>query len=211
MPGSVRAPLPIPLRWRSNRSRHTTRFAPASSPGRRGPIGPRRPRSAARRPRATSLLELPVSSQDALDAPASGDSRRLGLARRVEEAWARLHGVYVAVRGVASPAVARILIVGGGCRGRCWLSDLIGQGHAVRITTRGESGRAAIEATGAECRDRHTRSSGHPARSLGRGDDRLLDARHGSGRSRAGAGAARLSLGVVSRPGDRHDHAWLRV
>jgi hypothetical protein len=47
--------------------------------------------------------------------------------------------------------VARILIVGGGCRGRCLAEHLIGQGHAVRITTRGESGRAAIEATGAEC------------------------------------------------------------
>jgi hypothetical protein len=47
--------------------------------------------------------------------------------------------------------VARILIVGGGCRGRELASSLVGEGHAARITTRGEVGRAAIEATGAEC------------------------------------------------------------
>jgi hypothetical protein len=47
--------------------------------------------------------------------------------------------------------VARILIVAGGCRGRRLAGDLIGEGHAVRVTTRGEAGRAAIEATGAEC------------------------------------------------------------
>jgi nucleoside-diphosphate-sugar epimerase len=47
--------------------------------------------------------------------------------------------------------VARILIVGGGCRGRRLASELTGEGHAVRITTRAEAGRAAIEATGAEC------------------------------------------------------------
>jgi hypothetical protein len=55
-------------------------------------------------------------------------------------------------RRVASPAVARILIVGGGCRGRRLAARLVKEGgHAVRITTRCESGRAAIEATGAEC------------------------------------------------------------
>lgn len=47
--------------------------------------------------------------------------------------------------------MARILIVGGGCRGRRLTSDLIDQGHAVRATTRTDSGRAAIEAGGAEC------------------------------------------------------------
>jgi hypothetical protein len=47
--------------------------------------------------------------------------------------------------------VARILIVAGGCRGRRLATDLVGDGHAVRITTRAEAGRAAIEATGAEC------------------------------------------------------------
>jgi nucleoside-diphosphate-sugar epimerase len=47
--------------------------------------------------------------------------------------------------------VARILIVGGGCRGRRLASALVGEGHAVRITTRAETGRAAIEQAGAEC------------------------------------------------------------
>jgi hypothetical protein len=47
--------------------------------------------------------------------------------------------------------VARILIVGGGCRGRRFAVEMIGRGHAVRATTRTESGRAAIEAGGAEC------------------------------------------------------------
>jgi hypothetical protein len=47
--------------------------------------------------------------------------------------------------------VARILIVGGGCRGRRLAATLIGDGHTVRITTREEAGRAAIEASGAEC------------------------------------------------------------
>ncbi len=48
-------------------------------------------------------------------------------------------------------AVARILIVAGGCRGRQLASALVADGHAVRVSTRTESGRAAIEATGAEC------------------------------------------------------------
>jgi uncharacterized protein YbjT (DUF2867 family) len=48
-------------------------------------------------------------------------------------------------------AVARVLIVAGGCRGRRLSEELIGSGHAVRATTRGEAGRAAIEASGAEC------------------------------------------------------------
>jgi hypothetical protein len=47
--------------------------------------------------------------------------------------------------------VARILIVGGGCRGRTLASELIADRHAVRITTRTEAGRGAIEALGAEC------------------------------------------------------------
>jgi len=47
--------------------------------------------------------------------------------------------------------VARILIVGGGCRGRRLAEQMAEQGHAVRMTTRREVGRAAIEATGAEC------------------------------------------------------------
>jgi hypothetical protein len=47
--------------------------------------------------------------------------------------------------------VARILIVGGGCRGRLLASEMVRAGEVVRITTRSEAGRAAIEATGAEC------------------------------------------------------------
>jgi hypothetical protein len=52
--------------------------------------------------------------------------------------------------------VARVLIVGGGCRGRALARELRGEGHAVRITTRPDGPelaqrRAAIEAAGAEC------------------------------------------------------------
>jgi hypothetical protein len=47
--------------------------------------------------------------------------------------------------------VARILFVGGGARARALAPALIADGHAVRITTRGETGRAAIEAVGGEC------------------------------------------------------------
>lgn len=47
--------------------------------------------------------------------------------------------------------MARVLIVGGGCRGRRLAGALVEDGHALRITTRSESGRAAIEAVGAEC------------------------------------------------------------
>jgi hypothetical protein len=47
--------------------------------------------------------------------------------------------------------VARILIVGGGCRGRQLASQMTGEGHAVRITTRAQANRATIEASGAEC------------------------------------------------------------
>jgi hypothetical protein len=47
--------------------------------------------------------------------------------------------------------VARILIVGGGCRGRRFAARMVEHGHALRVTTRSEHGRAAIEACGAEC------------------------------------------------------------
>jgi uncharacterized protein YbjT (DUF2867 family) len=47
--------------------------------------------------------------------------------------------------------VARILIVAGGCRGRRLAAQLVRAGHPVRITTRSEEARAAIEACGAEC------------------------------------------------------------
>lgn len=39
----------------------------------------------------------------------------------------------------------------GGCRGRQLAAALVDAGYAVRITTRSEEGRAAIEAVGAEC------------------------------------------------------------
>ena len=47
--------------------------------------------------------------------------------------------------------MARILIIAGGARGRTLAGGLVAQGHAVRITTREQAGRAAIEAVGAEC------------------------------------------------------------
>jgi len=47
--------------------------------------------------------------------------------------------------------VARILIVGGGCPGRSLGAELVRSGHAVRVSTRSEHGREAIERTGAEC------------------------------------------------------------
>ncbi len=39
----------------------------------------------------------------------------------------------------------------GGCRGRSLAAAMVGEGHAVRVTTRSEDARAAIEAVGAEC------------------------------------------------------------
>ena len=45
----------------------------------------------------------------------------------------------------------RALIVGGGCRGLELARRLAADGHAVRVVTRTEAGRAAIEAAGAEC------------------------------------------------------------
>src|SRR5580658_447048 len=42
-------------------------------------------------------------------------------------------------------------MVAGGARGRALARTLVDDGHAVRITTRGEAGRAAIEEVGAEC------------------------------------------------------------
>jgi hypothetical protein len=47
--------------------------------------------------------------------------------------------------------VARILIVGGGCRGLRLASEMAHDGHALRVTTRSEDNCAAIELTGAEC------------------------------------------------------------
>jgi hypothetical protein len=47
--------------------------------------------------------------------------------------------------------VARLLIVGGGCRGLRLAEGAGSEGHAVRIVTRTEARRAEIEAVGAEC------------------------------------------------------------
>ncbi len=46
--------------------------------------------------------------------------------------------------------MARVLIVGGGCRGRGLAAELLAHGHAVRVTSRTPAGRPAIEALGAE-------------------------------------------------------------
>ena len=45
----------------------------------------------------------------------------------------------------------RVLLVGGGCRGLELTRSLAADGHAVRVVTRSEDGRAAIEAAGGEC------------------------------------------------------------
>jgi hypothetical protein len=42
-------------------------------------------------------------------------------------------------------------MVGGGCRGLRLARELVAEGNAVRAVTRGEEGRAAIEAAGSEC------------------------------------------------------------
>src|SRR5690348_2327729 len=46
--------------------------------------------------------------------------------------------------------MARVLIVGCGCRGQALARELRARGHAVRGTTRSEARRAQIEAAGAE-------------------------------------------------------------
>jgi uncharacterized protein YbjT (DUF2867 family) len=46
--------------------------------------------------------------------------------------------------------LARILMVGGGCRGRELARGLVADGHAVRISTRDPRGARAIEEAGAE-------------------------------------------------------------
>jgi hypothetical protein len=47
--------------------------------------------------------------------------------------------------------VARLLIIGGGCRGLQLARDVEPDGHATRIVTRSEERRPAIEDAGAEC------------------------------------------------------------
>lgn len=48
--------------------------------------------------------------------------------------------------------MARVLIVGGGCRGLRLAEEAGREGHAVRVVTRTEGRRPEIEAAGAECR-----------------------------------------------------------
>ena len=86
---------------------------------------------------------------------------------------------------LASRAVARILIVGGGCRGRQLARRAGGRGprgaghHPHRGRARGDRGdrRGVL--------DRHARSPGDAAGGARRRDDRLLAARHGPGSARA--------------------------
>jgi hypothetical protein len=47
--------------------------------------------------------------------------------------------------------VARLLVLGGGCRALALARELTDAGHAVRAVTRTEAHRPAIEAAGAEC------------------------------------------------------------
>ncbi len=47
--------------------------------------------------------------------------------------------------------MARILILGGGCRGRQLAVEVIAEGHAARIVTRSEARCGEIEAVEAEC------------------------------------------------------------
>lgn len=47
--------------------------------------------------------------------------------------------------------MARLLIFGGGQRGRWLAGSLVEQGHVARVVTRGESHRDEIEGLGAEC------------------------------------------------------------
>jgi hypothetical protein len=47
--------------------------------------------------------------------------------------------------------VARLLVVGGGCRALALARELRPEGHALRMTTRDEQRRAEIEAVGGEC------------------------------------------------------------
>jgi nucleoside-diphosphate-sugar epimerase len=46
--------------------------------------------------------------------------------------------------------LARVLIIGCGCRGRALAREMVAQGHAVRGTTRSPKALATIEAAGAE-------------------------------------------------------------
>jgi uncharacterized protein YbjT (DUF2867 family) len=50
-----------------------------------------------------------------------------------------------------APAVARLLILGGGRRGLWLAREVAREGHATRVVTRAEARRDEIEAVGAEC------------------------------------------------------------
>jgi hypothetical protein len=71
--------------------------------------------------------------------------------RRCRRILANGRAPSAALRAVGSPAVARLLIVGGGCRGLRFAEEARRDGHAVRIVTRSETRRGEIEAAGAEC------------------------------------------------------------
>lgn len=45
----------------------------------------------------------------------------------------------------------RVLLIGGGCRGRGLTESLVADGHAVRLVTRDEANRARVERCGAQC------------------------------------------------------------
>lgn len=47
--------------------------------------------------------------------------------------------------------MARILVLGGGCRGMRLAAEVVSEGHAARIVTRSDARREEIETAGAEC------------------------------------------------------------
>jgi hypothetical protein len=63
--------------------------------------------------------------------------------------WLRVTAPAVWTIGCA--LMARVLIVGGGERGRWLASSVVRQGHAARVLTRKEGNRQAIEQVGAQC------------------------------------------------------------
>ena len=100
--------------------------------------------------------------------------------------------------------MARVLIVGCGCRGQALARDLRAAGHAVRGTTRDPARADAIAAAGAEP------YVGDPDRvatlmeALGGRDDPVLADGHGDRRRRAGRGAARRAPADAVGEARRH-------
>src|SRR5579875_3837347 len=81
-------------------------------------------------------------------------------------------------RGAASlrmAAVARILILAGGCRGRRLAAQLVGEGHAVRVSTRTEAARGD-RGDGRGVLGGHARPARDAARSARRRRARVLAA-----------------------------------